>query len=178
MAFITAYWNLDGIIILTAIITVFYLYMTRNFNYWKKRGISEVAPPTFFVGNFADCLRFKKAPADFLKEFYDQAIAKGLPYIGFYILDKPVLLICDQELIKNIFVKDFHYFNNRYATTDPKDRLNYANLFFMKNTDWKILRTKLSPFFTSGKMKKMFHLMAECGKHLEQYLDSPEFEGE
>lgn len=173
MAFITAYWSLDGILVLAALMALFYQYMTRKFKYWKKRGILEVAPTPFF-GNFTDCLRFKKAPADLLKEFYDQ----GLPYIGFYILDQPALLICDQELVKNVFVKDFNYFNDRYAIADPKDRLNYANLFFIKNPDWKILRAKLSPFFTSGKMKKMFYLMLQCGKHLEEYLDSPEFEGE
>ncbi|XP_012224510.1 cytochrome P450 6k1 [Linepithema humile] len=176
MAYITAYWSLDGIIVLTAIITVFYLYMIRNFNYWKKRGILEVAPPTPFLGNFSDCLRFKKAPADFLKEFYDQA--KGLLCVGFYILDKPILLIRDRELVKQILVKDFNHFNNRYALADPKDRLNYANLFFIKDTDWKNLRTKLTPFFTSGKMKKMFDLMCQCGNHLDDYLDSLEFEGD
>jgi len=174
MAFITAYWSLDGIIVLTTIITtIFYFYMTRNFEYWKKQGILEVAPPTPFFGNFADCLCFKKAPAYFLKEYYD----KGLPYVGFYILDQPALLICEQELVKNILVKDFNYFADRYATADPKDRLNYANLFFIKNPDWKILRAKLTPFFTSGRIKKMFYLMLQCGKYLDKYFDSPEFEG-
>nr|XP_012224518.1 PREDICTED: cytochrome P450 6k1-like [Linepithema humile] len=174
MAFITAYWGLDGIIVLAAIITVFYLYMIRNFNYWKKRGIVEMTPPTPFLGNFSDCLRFKKAPADFLKELYDQA--KGLPYIGFYVLDKPFLLICDRELVKQILVKDFNHFSDRYIEADENDRLGCANLFLIKNPAWKLLRTKLTPFFTSGKMRKMFDLILQCGENLDAYLDKSEFE--
>jgi len=175
MTLITPYWGLDGILVLTTLMVVFYLYMTRKFKYWKKRGILETAPPTPFFGNFADCLLFKKSPANYLKEIYDQA--KGLPYIGFYVMDKPILLICDRELVKNILVKDFNYFNDRYVNADPNDRLSYATLFFLKNPDWKIIRTKMTPFFTSGKMKKMFDLMVQCGKNLEGYLDSLEFKG-
>jgi len=173
MALITAYWSLDGIIILTSLIIIAYLYMTRKFNYWKKRGILEV-PPTPFFGNFMECMFLKKSPGHFLKELYDQT--KGLPYIGFYIVDKPVLLVCDRELIKNILVKDFSYFIDRYSSPEENDRLSYANIFFLKNPAWKILRTKLTPFFTTGKLKKMFELMKVCSKNLNTYLESLKLE--
>nr|NP_001352309.1 cytochrome P450 6k1-like [Cyphomyrmex costatus] len=174
MALIMDYWGLDGIIILTIIIITAYLYMTRNFKYWKNRGVLEITP-TPFVGNFMECLLLKKAAAYFLKELYDHA--KGEPYIGFYILDKPVLLLRDREIIKNVLIKDFNTFCDRYTKGDPKDRIGYANLFFIKNPAWKIIRTKLTPFFTSGKLKKMFGLMLECGNHLDEYLDSLKLDG-
>lgn len=104
MAFITAYWGLDGMIALTALIITAYLYMTRKFNYWKKRNVVEIVPPMPFVGNFTECLLLRKAPAYFLKELYEQA--KGLPYFGLYIFDKPFLLVRDRELVKNILVKE------------------------------------------------------------------------
>jgi len=99
-------------------------------------------------------------------------IKKGLPYLGFFILDKPVLLIRDRELVKSVLIKDFNYFVDRYASADTNDRLGYASLFFLKNPAWKILRTKLTPFFTSGKLKKMFELMIECGNNLDTHLES------
>jgi len=169
MALITTYWSLDGILVLTTFMIVTYLYMTRKFNYWKNRGVTELQPIPF-LGNFKDCMFFKKSPGYLMKDFYDRA--KGLPYIGFFILDQPALLICDRELIKNILVKDFNYFANRNASADTKDRLGYANLFFVHNPAWKTLRTKLSPFFTSGKLKKMFELLLECAKNLDTYLES------
>ncbi|CAL1682604.1 unnamed protein product [Lasius platythorax] len=169
MAFITAYWGLDGMIALTALIIAAYLYMTRKFNYWKRRGVSEITP-TPFLGNFKECVLLKKSPGFLMKDFYDQA--KGLPYVGFYVLDKPFLLIRDREIVKNVLVKDFNYFSDRYGSPDPNDRLGYANLFFIKNPAWKILRTKLTPIFTSGKLKKMFELMIECAKNLDTHLES------
>ncbi|XP_020283027.1 cytochrome P450 6k1-like [Pseudomyrmex gracilis] len=174
MAIITTYWGLDGLIIFTTIMIAAYLYMTRKFKYWKKRGVLEI-PPTPFFGNFTECLFLKKSPADYLKQLYDQA--KGLRYMGFYIFDKPFLLVRDRELVKNILVKDFNQFNNRYNTADPSDRLGYANLFFMRDESWKTLRVKLTPFFTSGKMKKMFYLMTQCTDHLGAYLDALGLEG-
>jgi len=148
--------------------------MTRKFKYWKKRGIVEVTPTPFF-GNFKECLFLKKSPAYFLKELYEKI---NEPYVGFYVLDKPLLLIRDRELVKNILVKDFSYFADRYVLADPNDRIGYANLLFLRNPAWKVIRTKLTPFFTSGKIKKMFDLMLVCVKNLDEYLDSLQLEGE
>ncbi|KAM0726381.1 Cytochrome P450 6k1 [Formica fusca] len=170
MAFIMSYlWNLDGMIVLTAIIILAYFYMTRKFKYWKKRGVPEISPIPF-LGNFTRCIFMKKSAGCLLKEFYDQA--KEQPYVGFFIFDKPFLLIRDQELIKNIFMKDFKYFSDRYFTADKEDRLGYANLFFLKNPTWKMLRLKMTPFFTPSKLKKMVNLIEECATNLTEYLDS------
>ncbi|XP_011689077.1 PREDICTED: cytochrome P450 6k1-like [Wasmannia auropunctata] len=170
MALITGYWSLAGIIISTILIITFYLYMTRKFNYWKKRGVLEISPTPIF-GNFTDCILLKKkSPGYVLKELYEQG--KGMPYIGFYVLDKPFLLIREREVIKNILIKDFDYFADRYGSPDDiNDRLGYANLFFIRNPAWKFLRTKLTPIFTSGKLKKMFELMLECSNDLNTYLE-------
>ena len=148
--------------------------MTRNFKYWEKRGVFQIKP-TPFVGNFMECLLLKKAPSYYLKELYDQA--KSEAYLGFYIFDKPFLLLRDPEIIKSVMIKDFNTFFDRYASSDPNDRMGYANLFRIKNPAWKIVRTKLTPFFTSGRMKKMFGLMLECGKHLDEYLNSLKLDG-
>lgn len=44
------------------------------------------------------------------------------------------------------------------------------NLFRVKASKWRPLRTKLTPVFTSGKLKNMFHLLLECSEHFERYL--------
>lgn len=46
-----------------------------------------------------------------------------------------------------------------------------AHLFNLEAERWRPLRTRLSPVFTSGKLKEMFPLILECSKHLGQYLD-------
>ncbi|KYN40637.1 Cytochrome P450 6k1 [Trachymyrmex septentrionalis] len=173
MAFITAYWGLDVMIVLMTLIITVHFYMAHKFNYWKKRNVLH-ALPISILGNFKDCLLLKKSPGYLLKDFYDQG--KGMPYIGFYILNKPSLMVRDRELIKNILIKDFDYFIDRFATPSTTDRLAYSSLFFIKDAAWKILRTKLSPTFSSGKLKKMFELMLECGDNLDTYLESIKLE--
>ncbi|XP_011254655.1 cytochrome P450 6k1 [Camponotus floridanus] len=165
MMFIMPYWGLNGLIVF---IIVFYFYMTRKFKYWKKRGVSEI-PPIPFLGSFVECIFMKKSTGQLLKEFYDEAV--GQPYVGFFVFDKPFLLIRDHKLVKNILVKDFDHFSDRYFTPDKKDRLGYANLFFVKNPVWKMLRLKMTPFFTPRKLKKMVDLIKECAKNLSDYLD-------
>lgn len=112
MALIKDPWGLNAITIPIVLIIIVYLYMTRNFKYWEKRGVLEVSP-TAFVGNFMECLLLKKPPSYFLKELYERA--KDELCIGFYIFDKPFLLLRDRELIKNVLIRDFNIFSDRYA---------------------------------------------------------------
>ncbi|KAJ4428355.1 hypothetical protein ANN_24374 [Periplaneta americana] len=52
------------------------------------------------------------------------------------------------------------------------------HLLNLKGHKWRILRAKLSPTFTSGKMKMMFHVMTECSDQLKNYLAEPAEKGE
>ncbi|XP_076618276.1 cytochrome P450 6k1-like [Colletes latitarsis] len=169
MALITPYWGLDGLILFSSLMITAYMYMTRKFKYWSKRGIMEI-PPTPFIGNFTECLMMKKTAADFVKDLYN--MSKGLPYMGFYIFDKPFFLVRDPELVKHILVKDFNVFNDRYASPNVTDRLGYAGVFQIKNPAWKILRAKLTPIFTTGKLKRMFDLMLVVADDLDNHLEA------
>jgi len=53
-----------------------------------------------------------------------------------------------------------------------------AHLLQLKGTKWRILRSKLTPTFTSGKMKMMFSLITECAEQLKQYSDKPARNGD
>jgi len=44
------------------------------------------------------------------------------------------------------------------------------HLFRLDAPRWRPLRTQLSPVFTSGKLKDMFHLLLNCSEHFERYL--------
>jgi cytochrome P450 family 6 len=44
------------------------------------------------------------------------------------------------------------------------------NLFNMEGQRWKEMRKKLSPTFTSGKMKNMYPLVEDCSKIFENYM--------
>lgn len=79
-------------------------------------------------------------------------------------------MIRDPDIIKHVLVKDFNVFADRHASTSKSDTLGGQSLFILNGEPWKYLRVKLSPTFTSGRMKKMFPLVANCATELVDYL--------
>lgn len=47
------------------------------------------------------------------------------------------------------------------------------SLFAYDGEKWKNLRSKLSPIFTSGKLKSMFPLIVICSDHFREVLEEP-----
>ncbi|XP_055903802.1 cytochrome P450 6g1-like [Eupeodes corollae] len=167
MAFITE------LLLFTSFILIgIYVWAKYHFSYWRRKNVPNVEP-NFFFGNFKEMLMMSKNCADILINLYNHKNAKDQPILGIYIFNKPALLIRDPELVKSICVKNFDKFSNRYAQSDIKgDTLGSATLFMINNPEWKELRTKLSPVFTSGKMKQMFPLVEEIGNDLDAYINS------
>uniref|UniRef100_T1GXH4 Cytochrome P450 n=1 Tax=Megaselia scalaris TaxID=36166 RepID=T1GXH4_MEGSC len=95
-----------------------------------------------------------------VNKWYNHPAGKDQPFVGIHVFQKPGILVKDPELVKQVMIKDFNKFSNRFLAADFKnDPLAAFNLFFTKNPEWKMIRTKLSPVFTSGKIKQMFHLI-------------------
>jgi cytochrome P450 family 6 len=98
--------------------------------------------------------------------------------VGIFSFDKPSLLICDLELVKNILVKDFQYFMDlTFSFEDTFDPVAAKSLFALKGQLWRHLRTNLTPVFTSRKMKMMFYLVDFCGKELADCLEKATADG-
>jgi cytochrome P450 len=156
------------VVSLSAIFIALYIYFTRNFKFWQKLGIPHVKPIPF-VGNLKECAFQKVNIGKRLQEIYQQHSDK--PYVGIFSFDKPILLIRDLELVKNILVKDSQSFMNRVISVDEKlEPLLSRSLFVINGQRWRHLRTNLNPLFTSGKMKIMFYLVDTCGKELADCL--------
>ena len=154
---------------LSAIFIALYLYFTRNFKFWQKLGIPHIKP-TPFVGNLRECAFQKVNIGKHLQQIYEEHRDKT--YVGIFSFDKPILLIRDLELVKNILVKDFQYFIDRVISFDETlDPLFSKTLFVMKGQLWRHWRSYLTLAFTSGKMKMMFYLVDTCGKELADCLD-------
>ncbi|KAK0089207.1 hypothetical protein PV326_004555 [Microctonus aethiopoides] len=132
--------------------------------------------PTPFVGNFGDCFRAKRSPGQWLQGIYNHGA--GSPYVGIYLCDQPCLLIRDPELIKNVLIRDSNYFQDRYARVPRNDKIGTASLFLLKNPNWKMVRSKLSPIYTSVRVKKMFKLMVEVGDDLDTHMASFDLSGQ
>ncbi|KAK7794156.1 hypothetical protein R5R35_005363 [Gryllus longicercus] len=153
-----------GVALLGVAIVAAYFHFTRNFGHWKRKGIKELRPLPF-VGNLKDVAFMKKNIGMVASAIYEQH--KKEPFIGIYAFDEPVLQVHDLNLVKAVLVKDFQYFPDRSAHADEElDPLPARGLILQKGERWKHQRNAITPTFTSGKMKRMYELVAECGKFL------------
>ena len=89
-----------------------------------------------------------------------------------YIPYRPALILRDPEIIKNILVKDFNIFYDRQVRSNDKTDPLSTNLFLLKGAPWKILRYKLTPVFTTFRIKKMFPLIQKCASQFVDFLQN------
>lgn len=144
-----------------------YWYFTNNFDYWKKHNAPFLQPTPFF-GNFKDRLLFRKSNCHVSQDLYHAM--EGQPLFGTWFVKKPILYVRDPEIVKRILVKDFAHFHDRGLPVDEKNNPLSAHLFNLGGSRWRALRVKLTPTFTSGKMKMMYALMHECGREFVEFV--------
>lgn len=160
----------SAIVAFFTIFTLFYIYAKRKLSYWKRRGVKTPSTNIIF-GNFLDMFMFKKSPGEILQSIYEAAGPED-PYIGFYVFHKPMLMLRDHGLIKQVMVKDFDIFPNRqFGGERGIDSVGLENLLGINQPRWKYLRAKMTHLLTGAKVRAMLPLMEDSGKPLMGYLE-------
>lgn len=83
------------------------------------------------------------------------------------------MIINDFKLINSVLIKDFGHFVDRFPDVDLDHDPMLAHLFCERGKKWKNNRSKLSPAFTSRKLKEMFHLLDGIGENLKKQCELP-----
>lgn len=153
-----------------------YQYFVKGYRHFSDKGIPCVEP-RFPFGSTKELVLAKKFNGELVQEIYNKF--PDSKYVGFINVTKPQLLVKDPDLIKQIISKDFKYFTDRVKLLlDEKEEPLNQHLFHMSGERWKNMRVKLTPTFTSGKMKLMFFLMKTCADHLQNSLNDLAEKGE
>uniref|UniRef100_A0A1B6KCI7 Cytochrome P450 n=1 Tax=Graphocephala atropunctata TaxID=36148 RepID=A0A1B6KCI7_9HEMI len=175
MAFMTGTWSLDVILALSLLLIFLYFYLTPLYRYWKERNVPCLDSSLGFRFNY-DLLMRNKAHADIMREIYK--IFDKERFCGFYQFRQPILMVRDLQLIERILIKDFSYFEDRGMPLDMKNEPLTMNLSNLRGGQWRALRQKLTPTFTTGKIKGMLNQIYNCGadlvKHIETYARTGE----
>lgn len=160
------FWQIfTGLLLLIPVLL--YYYIQKSHQYWGKKGVYTLKPHPIF-GHSAETFLHSVSGTAHWHRIYKET--EGHKYVGYYRFHRPMFLVRDPELVKHILTKDFPYFSDRFSyLANPRDLLT-QHLFTEEGDKWKRLRAKLTPTFSSGKLKQMFPLMVDCANILGEVL--------
>lgn len=144
------------------IVFVYFVYITysnrnKKFSYWKDRGVPFLEPDWLF-GNVRSELLQRSTWTDFSTKCYNAFKDNG--FGGIYFFSRPVLIVCNPNLVEQILIQNFTSFHDRSESKFEEPLMK--TLFNARGESWRIMRSKLNPSFTSTKVKGMFDQIIKC----------------
>ncbi|KAJ8735116.1 hypothetical protein PYW08_014366 [Mythimna loreyi] len=150
------------ILFITIVLCIAVFYFKSNRNYWRKQNVVQVGD---LMINF---IFGKQSIPEIVKKIYNEY---DEPYVGMTQATIPTLMLKSPEDIKAVLAGDFQSFHSRGIIANPNDLLADNLLFINDFQRWKIIRQKLSPVFTSAKLKSMFYILEKCSRDFVEYLE-------
>ncbi|XP_046574879.1 cytochrome P450 3A6-like [Haliotis rubra] len=160
---------LDLLSILTSValalvtVSLLFIYGMSSYTVFKKTRIPGPRPIPF-LGNLLPMAR-----RGFVYPLLEWKEKFG-PVFGVYFGHQPVVVVSDLEMLKQIEVKDFSKFQNRWDIDLYPNPIN-KGIFFEKGANWKRIRSTISPTFSASKLKLMCHQINVCAEKLSQKLE-------
>jgi cytochrome P450 family 6 len=156
------------IIFILAAGTLIIAYVRRKFAFWADKNVQFIKP-TFPFGNLSG-FGGKRGLYEITQQHYNTMKSSYAKFAGLYFFIQPVVLGLDLDFVKTVMIKDFQSFHDRGLYHNVKDDPLTGHLFLIEGEKWRSLRTKLSPTFTSGKMKMMFPTIVAVGEQFKTTL--------
>nr|WDY85982.1 cytochrome P450 6HX2 [Pagiophloeus tsushimanus] len=162
-------WVNISLFIATVFLSI-YAYFKYSYTYWARKGVPYL-PPSFPLGNNdvlgLDAFSFGLES----QEWYRAFKRMGLRFGGVWSFWNKALVLVDPALIKDIMTKDFNNFINRDFYSNPHDDPRAYNLFVMLGEDWRYMRHKMTPAFTSARMRFMFECVLKSSEVLDDMFE-------
>lgn len=143
-------------------------YQKRRYHMSLFRRLNIPGPePHLLTGNLKEYN--EKGPA----ECQLQWTQKYGKILGYYLGSRPMLLVSDTDLLKSVLVKDFQDFVDRDiflsdgGVPDPRAAQTVSVL---PGNRWKVIRSLLSPAFTTNKMKQMTYAVINSSEILANII--------
>lgn len=162
----------DVFLWLVYFVLLYLLYrVLHQYTYWRWRRVPFVdsAP---LVGHIYALILKRISVYDHCKKL--NFLIPGAKYYGISDFNRPLLLLRDPELIREICIKAFDSFpEHRPFFTEHTDPILSKNLVALTGQKWKTMRNLMTPCFTAAKMKLMFELIDVCARDFVTYFEDP-----
>lgn len=148
------YTHVDWLLIGAFVLLILWDYFGRTVRFYKRYNVKyDIGVPVF--GSYYRRVFNIEPWSITLRKLYQKYSNES--FIGLHeIGGEPSYLIRDPQLVKQITIRDFNYFVDRYdevnASTDPLIGHQLTNL---KTEEWRRIRALLTPMFTSQKFKQI-----------------------
>lgn len=164
-------FDVNALIAVVVIISLLYLYLTRNYGYWSKRGIPTVANPLPGFGHTWQMYAMLQNLTVLFYDFYKKG--DGYSMIGFYDLTTPGILIRDPELVKSVLATNFDKFpKNVMLMNENSDPILANALFSIEGDKWKSQRAKLTRVLSAAKLKIFFSHLSDVCDRMNNFVES------
>lgn len=156
---------ITGLIVIAS--SLIYIWIRKKFSFFDEHGFAY-EKPEFPYGNLKDV---GKSTHHIYKiiELYEKFKSKASAF-GIFFFVNPAIVITDLDVAKDILIRNFDKFHNRGIYYNLKDDPLSGHLFAIEDLAWRNMRAKLTPTFTSGKMKMVFSTMLDIAERMTSHL--------
>lgn len=157
------------LIFILTLFLIFYFIDKHLHSYWGRKKVHQIET-SFLFGCLTKMFTSGKCGGEFFADIYKKYNDKR--FVGAYMFYQPILIITDPELIQEVLIKNFNSFHDRPFPVDAAKKYPLlGHLFGAKGQKWRDLRVKLTPAFTSGKLKAMFPIINDCADVLLKFVE-------
>ncbi|XP_039953685.1 probable cytochrome P450 6u1 [Bactrocera neohumeralis] len=147
--------------------SIIYFIVKASLSHWKRRGILH-EKPRFLVGNLGG-VGGKRHISAVLEQLYEKYKGQA-PFIGCYAYLKPMVLILDLDLVRNVLITHCEHFKERGVFGNaPHDPLS-ANLLQQDGADWQRLNTVVCPAFAQDNISQMLPTLEKVASTMHRSL--------
>ncbi|EAT32869.1 AAEL014892-PA [Aedes aegypti] len=158
-----------GVTLVLATAGCVFLFLDKKRSFWKDRNFPCTGRAKMIYGDYKNMNQTEHMQY-INQRIYNEFKARKLPIGGTVLFLVPSTVVVDPDLIKAMLVKDFNFFHDRGVYNNPEVDPLTGHLFSLEGQAWRQLRAKLSPTFTSGKMKMMFSTILNVADDLKEFL--------
>uniref|UniRef100_A0A673WII6 Thromboxane-A synthase n=1 Tax=Salmo trutta TaxID=8032 RepID=A0A673WII6_SALTR len=126
-------------------LALLYWYATFPYSALARCGIRHPKPSPFFGNMFLFRQGFFGVHTDLIHKYGRVC--------GYYLGRRPVVVVADPDMLRQIMVKDFSTFPNRMTIRSATKPMSDC-LLMLRNEHWKRVRSILTPSFSAAKMKE------------------------
>uniref|UniRef100_A0A1Q3FK17 Putative cytochrome p450 6d3 n=1 Tax=Culex tarsalis TaxID=7177 RepID=A0A1Q3FK17_CULTA len=145
---------------------ILFLGLRYIYSYWERHELPHIKPEIPY-GNLRPVAERRESIGVAITELYRKTTEQLL---GIYLFFQPAILVRDARLAKQILTSDFTSFHDRGVFVDERNDPFSANLFALPGKKWRQLRNKLTPTFTSGKLRNMLPTILDEGRKFQDFL--------